>query len=99
MIRKAENHELSQVMNVVNEAWKIVIGNTGIQYKNTGRFRSLADIEPYQNDFYVTVVKNEVVGVVRLIFDQELVTIGSLAVLPTYQVPLDYLCIMLTNLF
>ena len=89
MIRKAENHELSQVMNVVNEAWKIVIGNTGIQYKNTGRFRSLADIEPYQNDFYVNVVKNEVVGVVRLIFDQDLVTIGSLAVLPTYQVPLD----------
>ena len=42
--------------------------------------------EPYQNDFYVKVVKNEIVGVVRLIFDHDVVTIGSLAVLPQYQV-------------
>ena len=86
MIRKSELQELPQVMAIVNEAWKIVIGNTGIQYKNTGRFRSLKDIEPYQNDFYVKVVKNEIVGVVRLIFDHDVVTIGSLAVLPKYQV-------------
>ena len=42
--------------------------------------------EPYQNDFYVKVVKNEIVGVVRLIFDHDVATIGSLAVLPQYQV-------------
>ena len=86
MIRKSELQELPQVMAIANEAWKIVIGNTGIQYKNTGRFRSLQDIEPYQNDFYVKVVKNEIVGVGRLIFDHDVVTIGSLAVLPQYQV-------------
>ena len=86
MIRKSELQELPQVMSLVNEAWKIVIGNTGIQYKNTGRFRSLQDIEPYQHDFYVKVVKSQIVGVARLIFDLDVVTIGSLAVLPKNQV-------------
>ena len=86
MIRKAKFEELSTVMNVINEAWRITLGDSGIAYKRSGRFRSVEEIEPYKDDFYVIEANDEIVGAVRLIFIGDLVSIGSLAVLPRFQV-------------
>ena len=69
MIRKVRYLELSKVMEVVNEAWEVTIGDSGIAYKKSRRIRTLAEIEPYQNDFYILQLNGEIIGAMRLVFD------------------------------
>ena len=77
-------------MKLINEAYQVETGNTGVAFKCINRYRNLGDVKPFLDYFYVLRLepKSEIIGVVkaRLIDDSSILDIGPLAVDPAVQV-------------
>merc|ERR1712130_477872 len=61
---RATKEEAQMVMEVVNTAYKVEMGNEGIAFKSGDRFASLADVHAALPHLWVARIQNEVVGVI-----------------------------------
>jgi hypothetical protein len=81
---------LAEIVEIVNLAYAVETGNSGVAFKNTPRYRSLKEAEKDLNYFYI--IKNEcgqeIIGVVKakIIEDFTMVDIGPFAVKTNFQV-------------
>ena len=76
-------------MEIVNEAYTVETGNSGVAFKNALRYRTVEEVEENLDYFYVLKLetKSEIIGVVKAKFiDKNTVDIGPFAVNPTFQV-------------
>ena len=76
-------------MNLVNQAYSIETGNTGISFKCALRLRNLEEAETLLDYCYILKSEsNEIIGVVaaKTLEKSNIVSISSLAVHPNYQV-------------
>ena len=93
IFRKAKKEELPRIMEIINEAYSIDIGNSGISFTNGPRLRKIEEIQPHIDHLYVLKIepKNEIIGVVKVeLIDQfSMVDIGLLAVNPKAKVKLS----------
>ena len=78
-------------MDLVNDAYDVELGDTGIAFKNARRFRNLGEAQKLLDSFYVLRVDGEMVGAIkaRLIENSSIVEIGPVAVLPKHQVSIS----------
>ena len=94
VFRKAKEEDLPTVMKLINEAYQVETGNTGVAFKCINRYRNLGDVKPFLDYFYVLRLepKSEIIGVVKakLINDSSIVDIGPFAVDPSVQVNIFY---------
>ena len=78
-------------MNLVNQAYSIETGCTGISFKCALRLRNLEETESLLAHCYIMKSKstNEIIGVVaaKLLENSNIVSISPLAVHPDHQVP------------
>jgi len=73
--------EAEMVMEVVNTAYKVEMGNDGVAFKNADRFASLCDVVAALPHIWVARVKNEVVGVIGVdVKDDGSADLGPIAV-------------------
>ena len=89
MIVSAEKSDINEILKIVNEAYTIETGTTGVAFKNAPRLQSLSEVEELMNDLYVLKSENnEILGVIaaELSADKRIVCIGPLAVHPNHQV-------------
>ena len=79
-------------MELINEAYLVETGNSGVSFKNATRCEEIGEIESYLHCFYI--LKHEpnqqIIGVVKanIIDDGKIVDIGPFAVDPAFQVKL-----------
>ena len=77
-------------MELINEAYSVETGNSGVSFKNATRCEEIEEIQSYLNCFYVLKYEpnQQIIGVVKanLIDDGKIVDIGPFAVDPTFQV-------------
>ena len=76
-------------MTVVNLAYEIEIGNSGIAFKSAPRYQDISEVEENLENFYVMKSKEgKIIGVVSAEVDKEqsIVYIGPIAVDPEHQV-------------
>ena len=86
--------DLTKIRELVNEAYEVETGNAGVAFKCEKRYRTLAEVQPFLDCFYVLRLepKSEIIGVVKakLIDDSSIVDIGPFAVDPSVQVNIFY---------
>ena len=77
-------------MEVINEAYRLELGDTGLSFKNRLRFRNMGEVEAYLDYFYILREKSNgpIVGAIgaKLVNDFKMVSIGPLGVHPEFQV-------------
>lgn len=75
-------------MNLINQAYSIETGSTGVSFKNALRLRNLGEVEAHYPHLYVLKIDGDIVGVVKakLIENFTVVSIGPVAVHPQHQV-------------
>ena len=82
-------------MELINEAYEVETGNTGLAFKCQKRYLDLREVQPFLDNFYVLRLepKSEIIGVVkaRLIDDSSILDIGPLAVDLTVQVNIFFM--------
>lgn len=92
--RKAKPSDLEDIYNMVNEAYKVELGNKGISFKSTNRYENLDQAKA--NMDMTWVIRNEagnVIACITCIVTDGLVFVGPLAVHPSHQVcTLDIVC-------
>ena len=66
---------LDTVFEVVNQAYKIEIGNTGLAFKQFDRLRSVADI--VRENIHVALLGSQIVGVVGIELKQDTAALGQ----------------------
>ena len=66
---------LDTVLEIVNEAYKIEIGNTGIAFKELDRLRDVSDI--VKEETHVALLGREIVGVVGIELTQDKAHLGE----------------------
>ena len=92
--RKATKEEMPEIMSIVNSAYSVEEGNTGISFKNTTRFKNLQEVEDCLKNMYVLEDKliGQIVGVVcvELLKQNKVASIGPVAVHPDQQVKFVY---------
>ena len=92
--RKAKEEDLPKIRELINEAYEVETGNIGVAFKCEKRYRTLAEVQPFLDCFYVLRLepKSEIIGVVKakLIDDSSIVDIGPFAVDPSVQVNIFY---------
>ena len=92
--RKATKEEMPEIMSIVNSAYSVEEGNTGISFKNTTRFKNLQEVEDCLKNMYVLEDKlvGQIVGVVcvEMLDQNNIASIGPVAVHPDHQVKLVY---------
>ena len=92
--RKATKEEMSEIMSIVNAAYSVEEGNTGISFKNTTRFKNLQEVGDCLKNMYVLEDKlvGKIVGVVcvEMLNDDSIASIGPVAVHPDHQVKFVY---------
>ena len=79
-IRKAEIGDTKLVFKVVNDAYKVIVGDTGEAFKTVNRFQSEDEVEKMLNILFIGESQGEVVGVVGAVVTGNVVDIGPLAV-------------------
>ena len=88
--RKAKEEDLPKIMELINEAYEVETGNTGLAFKCQKRYLDLGEVQPFLDYFYVLRLepKSEIIGVVkaRLTDNSSILDIGPLAVDPAVQV-------------
>ena len=91
--RKATKEEMPEIMSIVNSAYSVEEGNTGISFKNTTRFKNLQEVEDCLKNMYVLEDKliGQIVGVVcvEMLNNNSIASIGPVAVHPNHQVQLN----------
>merc|ERR1712008_135246 len=89
MGRKATKEEMPEIMSIVNSAYSVEEGNTGISFKNTTRFKNLQEVEDCLKNLYVLEGKlvGQIVGVVcvKMLYENSIASIGPVAVHPDHQ--------------
>ena len=92
--RKATKEETPEIMSIVNSAYSVEEGSTGISFKNTTRFKNLQEVEDCLKNMYVLEDKllGKIVGVVcvEMLNENSIASIGPVAVHPNHQVKLVY---------
>ena len=93
--RKAKEEDLPKIMELINKAYEVETGNTGLAFKCQKRYLDLGEVQPFLDNFYVLRLepKSEIIGVVkaRFIDDSSILDIGPLAVDPVVQVNIFFL--------
>ena len=75
----AESADIESIINVVNFAYKIEIGNIGIAFKDTDRFDSVQDAFDMKDDLHVAKVRFETVGVIGISLVESSAMLGPIA--------------------
>ena len=92
--RKATKEEMPEIMSIVNSAYSVEEGSTGISFKNTTRFKNLQEVEDCLKNMYVLEDKllGKIVGVVcvEMLNENSIASIGPVAVHPNHQVKFVY---------
>ena len=91
--RKATKEEMPEIMSIVNSAYSVEEGNTGISFKNTTRFKNLQEVKDCLKNLYVLEDKlvGQIVGVVCVeMLENSIASIGPVAVHPDHQVMFVY---------
>ena len=82
-------------MEIINKAYSIDIGNSGIAFMNGTRLRKVEELFPYFDDLYVMKLEptNEIIGLVKAKLIDQTTTVGIelLVVNHKFQVLLFYL--------
>ena len=68
---------LDMVLEIVNEAYKIEIGNTGIAFKELDRLRDVSDI--VKEETHLALLGKEIVGVVGIKLTKDKAHLGELS--------------------
>ena len=91
--RKANATDDDEIFEVVNAAYSVKIGNTGRAFKTANRYTSKTQDKYLREIPYMWVLKEKdfagkdiIVGCVGAKVTRDTVTIGPLAVRPSYQV-------------
>ena len=92
--RKATKEEMPEIMSIVNSAYSVEEGSTGISFKNTTRFKNLQEVEDCLKNMYVLEdeLVGKIVGVVcvEMLNENSIASIGPVAVHPNHQVKFVY---------
>ena len=89
VFRKAKLEDLSKIMEMINKAYSIDIGNSGIAFMKGPRLRHLDELLPHFDHLYVMKVEetNEIIGVVKAkLIESNTVGIELLVVETKFQV-------------
>ena len=83
-MRKAVPEDLPKIFDLINKAYKVEIGNSGLAFKAADRYRSLREA---QNDLeWIYVYENpQIIGVVKAQVENNVVDIGPIAVDENHQ--------------
>ena len=77
-------------MDLVNSAYAVETGNTGVAFKNANRYTRISLVEDALDYLYVLKLdsKPEIIGVIKaqIIDDGNIVDLGPIAIKPKYQV-------------
>ncbi|XP_057307211.1 uncharacterized protein LOC130645287 isoform X1 [Hydractinia symbiolongicarpus] len=89
MLRQANyNTDLSKIYNLVNTAYEIELGNTGISFSKVRRWPYKIESEKIEkeiSDMYVYVDQNEIIGCIKAEVKDNTVKIGPVAVAEPHQ--------------
>ena len=83
-MRKAVPEDLPKIFDLINKAYKVEIGDSGLAFKSADRYRSLREA---QNDLeWIYVYENpQITGVVKAQVENNVVDIGPIAVDENHQ--------------
>ena len=84
-IRKSTKSDSSTIFNVVNDAYKPTVGNTGEAFKTCNRFANIDKVEAMLDILWVGELDGKIVGVVGIKVIGDIIDIGPLAVSAKYQ--------------
>ena len=94
-LRKAREEDLEELIDVVNRAYDVETGNTGVSFKCAPRFCEEEDAQKQLKHFYVLEENGKIVGGVKTMIKPpkttmkekaNVVNIGPVAVDPNHQV-------------
>ena len=87
-MRKAVHSDLEELQEVINKAYDVETGNTGVSFKRARRYRTLAEVEEQMKYLHVLLENEVIVGGVRTVVSEDFkkVSIGPVAVHPDHQV-------------
>ena len=87
-LRKAVHSDLEELQEVINKAYDVETGNTGVSFKRARRYRTLAEVEEQMKYLHVLLENEVIVGGVRTVVSEDFkkVSIGPVAVHPDHQV-------------
>ena len=87
-LRKATQADLEELREVINKAYDVETGNTGVSFKRARRYRTLAEVESQMKYLHVLLEDGVIVGGVKTVFSEDFkkVSIGPVAVHPDHQV-------------
>ena len=77
------------MMEIINEAYTVETGNSGVAFKNELRYPNIDELKQNLEYFYVKKLetKDEIIGLVKVMkIDQDTIDIGPFAVNPSFQV-------------
>ena len=83
-MRKAVPEDLPKIFDLINKAYKVEIGDSGLAFKSADRYRSLSEAH---NDLeWIYVYENpQIIGVVKAQVENNVVDIGPIAVDENHQ--------------
>jgi predicted N-acetyltransferase YhbS len=84
-IRKAEQIDLTNIIDIINESYRVTVANTGDAFKARDRFQSEDQARDLVNLLWVGELDTEIVGVVGAKVTGNFVYIGPLAVSSKHQ--------------
>ena len=87
-IRKAKTSELQELFDLINAAYKVEIGTSGLSFKSADRYRNLEELAKDLQWMSVLEIEEtgKLVGAVKAQIVENTVDIGPLAVDPNHQV-------------
>ena len=84
-MKPAELADIKSIVNVLNSAYRIEMGDTGIAFKSTNRFDTVQDALDMKNDLHVANVGFEIVGIIGITHLKASSGLGPFAVSPDWQ--------------
>lgn len=93
-MRKAVSGDLWDIFKLVNNAYKVEIGISGLAFKSANRYRTVAEADTDLEWMYVFEEQSKIIGVVKAqVDDNGVVEIGPIAVDKNHQgAYLKYYC-------
>ena len=79
---KPSDYEIESVMEIVNDAYKVELGNSGLSFKSADRFVTVEDALQCNKNLWVAKMKNEIVGVIGISVEDGIADLGPIAVSP-----------------
>ena len=84
-VMPAEIGDMESLTDVVNAAYKLELGDTGIAFKNADRFTSVQDALDMKDDLYVAKIGTDIVGAIGITMGTDSAILGPVAVSPHVQ--------------